>query len=174
MGIKKTILPLLSSITKRVMQLNTNNNNNTNTPSKNNLFAHDTWILTKEFYQQHLSLPFLSINFQFYQKYHLLTINNYHHLTFSHENRKNSLLKSLFLFGVFNENKKKSLSFHSSTKIYLKNIINQKYFLCQRFLTFYKYSRFLLKNTFNFIKKSDFNTVDFKNSLYRFIKIRNC
>jgi len=58
------------------MQLNTNNNNNTNTPSKNNLFAHDTWILTKEFYQQHLSLPFLSINFQFYQKYHLLTIKN--------------------------------------------------------------------------------------------------
>lgn len=85
---------------------------------------------------------------------HVRSRNNYHHLTFSHENRKNnSLLKSLFLFGVFNENKKKSLSFHSSTKIYLKNIINQKYFLCQRFLTFYKYSRFLLKNTFNFIKK---------------------
>jgi len=41
---------------------------------------------------------------------HVRSRNNYHHLTFSHENRKNnSLLKSLFLFGVFNENKKITL-----------------------------------------------------------------
>jgi len=30
-------------------------------------------------------------------------------ISLSHENRKNSLLKSLFLFGVFNENKKITL-----------------------------------------------------------------
>jgi len=130
------------------MQLNNNTNNTikNNIPSTKNseykIFAHDTWTLTRILSMMissitskkrsiSNSIPSSNNNFNFC----ILRSRNNYHLT----NEKKSCEQQILI--------KKSLSFHHQ---YLKNIINQKYFFSS---SFYKYSRFLLKNTFNFIKK---------------------
>lgn len=128
------------------MQLNTNNNN-TNTPSKKSFC---TWHM--DFDERILSTTTTSIStFSIYQfpilskipssnnkncisilifVHVLIRSRNNYHLTFTWKQKK---LVKISFFLEFLMNKKNHSHFIHQPK-YLKNIINQKYFLCQRFL----------------------------------------